>query len=66
MGRPESVASARTGRSWRGKAWPQFDWPLSHSSPTFKLTPAVEVKVGLLADGVSPPGRHDWLLTLRT
>lgn len=61
--RPEFAASGRTGRSRRGKAWPQFDGPLSHGSPTLKLAPAVEVGVGLLMDSVSPAGRHDWLLT---
>jgi hypothetical protein len=48
----------------RDGGW-QYDWPLCHSSPTFRVAPAAEVKVGLMAVGVSTPDGLDRLLTLQ-
>jgi hypothetical protein len=63
-----SIRARRVGRdrsfAARHGGWP-CDWPLCRCSPTFKVAPAAEVKVGLMAVGVSTPDGLDRLLTLQ-
>lgn len=65
-GRLESAAPAAAGHSRLDTAAKRSERPPSHCSPTFKVAPAAEVKVGLMAVSVSSPDRGDRLLTLRS
>ena len=59
MGRGESAALARTGRSRCETSKWQLRRQLSHPSLTFMTAPADRLEVGLMAVSVSPPaGRH--------